>query len=345
MYVDQLSYTRLCAYEHNREHRLLPFVGSSLCRTNSKKEKKKTNKKTAKKIILSVDGNGELQQEIDGLCTDKATQPGAGKGASRVRVRSSRTSSKIKNKAFAFIDAYSDTTINFLTLSFINRTTDTNGARCLNKFLTMMRKRYGKFAYMWVAEHQKNGNIHFHFLMNIYIDLKYFNSLWVLQQYNDGIAHTRYSYEEIIKRHSAGTMQEILNPLDIEEVKNLDAASGYLSKYLSKDANEFTCATWHCSREVSRTFTAMNNAPVEAIQFVFDELENISVNKKTGEVFTPKTYKTDRAIIRYIYNKDKGKEFLSNMRVLNRWILDGMEYSKCPEIIKEFLKEYPVKLN
>src|SRR6476661_8734283 len=100
MYVDQLSYTRLCAYEHNREHRLLPFVGSSLCRTNSKKEKKKTNKKTAKKIILSVDGNGELQQEIDGLCTDKATQPGAGKGASRVRVRSSRTSSKIKNKAF-----------------------------------------------------------------------------------------------------------------------------------------------------------------------------------------------------------------------------------------------------
>lgn len=58
-----------------------------------------------------------------------------------------------------------------LTLSMPQHHTDQEIKRhCLNSFITSMKYRYTQFNYMWKAEKQGNGRIHFHFLTDRYVN-------------------------------------------------------------------------------------------------------------------------------------------------------------------------------
>ena len=48
----------------------------------------------------------------------------------------------------------------------------------LNQFLTECRKKFNMLYYVWKAETQKNGNLHFHILTNSYIDKKVLQDTW-----------------------------------------------------------------------------------------------------------------------------------------------------------------------
>jgi len=50
----------------------------------------------------------------------------------------------------------------FITISFPPCISDRVGYRLLNTWLTRLRKWRKKMSYLWVAERQKNGTIHFH---------------------------------------------------------------------------------------------------------------------------------------------------------------------------------------
>jgi len=49
---------------------------------------------------------------------------------------------------------------------------------CLNGYLNKLRYHYGTFDYVWRAEPQERGAIHFHMLANIYIDKDFNRQLW-----------------------------------------------------------------------------------------------------------------------------------------------------------------------
>lgn len=56
----------------------------------------------------------------------------------------------------------------FLTLTYAENMTDLDRAQeDLNRFLTRVRRKYGKVGYLWVVEFQQRGAVHFHILLDI----------------------------------------------------------------------------------------------------------------------------------------------------------------------------------
>lgn len=242
---------------------------------------------------------------------------------------SDRTRRIVKDKATAFYRSAGNKKI-FCTLTFINEPgTDANAVSVLNKFLTILRREHKNFQYLWVAERQTENNdrIHFHLIFNCRIGIKRFNGLWVLQQYNAGITHEKCTQAEIEQRFADGTMQEVFNPVDVREIRNIGKLSSYLTKYITKGNNTggFGCRVWHCSRGVSALITKQL-VPQECIE-VAKSFDNCVVNKTTGEVIAmpaPMKNTDGRGIFYTVWRINQPGRFLCYLREMeqiNKWII------------------------
>lgn len=162
---------------------------------------------------------------LDGLCLP-------------FHILSARSRGKIKDKATAFFRACPRSRT-FVTLTFLAETADYAAITILNKFLTVLRKELPGLQYLWVAERQENGNIHFHMIVNKRIPIRRFNALWVLQQYNSGVVgKNRYgesiSKKEVLQRFQEGTVHKIFNPLDVKKITSIAGLAAYLTAYITK---------------------------------------------------------------------------------------------------------------
>jgi hypothetical protein len=252
---------------------------------------------------------------------------------------SKRTKDKIKEKMLALYRAcsgkkgYRSHVVNFTlcTLTFVAPVDDRKGVECLNKFLTVLRDRYGKFAYIWVAERQGNGNIHFHMIADSRFPIGYINSLWVAQQYNCNIRNWESDYQlnedhrtNFANLHTEGKyhlVQDYLNPVDIRNVKTIDGVSCYLTNYVTMNTDSFDCSAWHCSRTVSKIFT---NKIIDKKIFdkTGDSKHNTIFSKKTGQVYTNTTYYGQYCTINTIYNKTYYRRYLEDLELINKYILE-----------------------
>ena len=268
---------------------------------------------------------------------------GPGKTVKRLHVLSPRSKGKIKEKATAFYRAAKQRT--FATLTFIQGVDDKNAIRILNNFFTNIRMDNPDFKYLWVAERQVNNfkypdNIHFHCVFNMWMDVKKYNSLWVLCQYNEGLRFEDIPLSEIRARHEAGTMGEILNPFDIEKIKNIYGINYYLTKYITKNKSTgFHCLAWHCSRVVSRLFTR-TVAERSCLTRAADPFLNYNVSRKTGEVFIGRFARGAFHQMYYIENKKHFLRDLREMEKTNKWILEGWLPDCIPQTDEGDLKKY-----
>lgn len=340
MFSYKLSPTRaIASYCPYKQH---VFQGSSLNRKFTNEDK--AVEKTAKEAIYANDCSGENLSDVWNDQADKPKVRKAGLSNSclfpmenalrvqRSRRLSARSKYKIRDKIEALYNSSGKANFTFLTLTFVAKVDDKTAQKCLNKFLTVARKKLNNFIYLWVAERQADTkNIHFHLISNRRFPIAYFNSLWVLQQYNCGIQHENYSMETITAHDKAGTMQQILNPVDVKKITSIYGLTGYLTKYVTKNNDEFKCLTWHCSREVSKLFTAQLIHKSDFEQAKQLEL-NFAVNKSTGEYYERRIIVTDYAIIVTIQNKEHFRKKLTPMSMLNKWILEGMKPDGLPSI-------------
>ena len=95
----------------------------------------------------------------------------------------------------------------------------------LKNFIDALRKRYPAISYVWRAEVQKNGNIHFHILTDHFIPMHYVSYLWNKIQFKNG-----YLHEYMAKKghmHAPST--------EIKKVKNDKDLSKYMRKYMIKN--------------------------------------------------------------------------------------------------------------
>ena len=79
--------------------------------------------------------------------------------------------------------------------------------RFLNTLSVTTKRRGNELHYIWTAELQKNGNIHYHIIWNTFFPIKWLTKIW-------GQAN---------------------NSVDIETVNNSTHAVNYMRKYISKD--------------------------------------------------------------------------------------------------------------
>lgn len=108
--------------------------------------------------------------------------------------------------------------------------------KLLNSILGWMRTEYEVKKYLWRAEAQVNGNIHFHIITDKFIPWKILQQQWNKTQAKLGYIH-RFK-----NKHG----NKMPNSTDIHEVRNIKNISMYLSEYCAKQTkgNLYTPCKW-----------------------------------------------------------------------------------------------------
>lgn len=158
----------------------------------------------------------------------------------------------------------------------------------LNPLLMTLKNRYGLKNYVWKAEAQKNGNIHFHITTDAYLPYDELRYLWnrliekkgLMSGYTDKFSrmskneYVKYrlnevsndsdsidlvensELEKIIKAYEFGVNTGWKNPnsTDVKAVRNVKDLAAYLATYMSKkekNKRKITGRLWSCSHSLS----------------------------------------------------------------------------------------------
>lgn len=208
--------------------------------------------------------------------------------------------------------------LNFITLTVAS--TDKNySARemydlCFKPFLRWLRETKKSQFYIWKAELQKRGQIHYHVISNRFIMHDEIKAKWNELQYKAGILE---GFFDKFKHYNPPST-------DVHAVYKVKDLSAYFSKYLSKiskddDGNtidETTGKIWDCSRALKsfKHFTApvsieMDTKLKEAVKNKFVSilyLEKCSI-LKSGSL----------SVLNVLSNEDKA-EYLAALKLHKR---------------------------
>jgi len=187
---------------------------------------------------------------------------------------------------------------------------------CLNHFLTILRRKFHVDMYIWKAEKQENGNIHFHILINRYIHWKEIRENWnnILKKL-DYIANYQKNMKEFFKNgfrmsenpkdkrsraqqkkaYETGKKENWTNPnsTDIHALYKVKNVPAYISKYLSKGVtktdrvNQINQITGENEKIEKRTRVIQNEL------FMFDEKSVEGKNLKNELEKLKETLKTN----------------------------------------------------
>lgn len=135
----------------------------------------------------------------------------------------------------------------FLTLTISdaneNHTASEAYKKVLKPLIRWLRRTKGVKFYIWVAELQKRGQIHYHVLLPDFIPWQYIRNKWNYLQFKAGFLD---GYQE----KYGGTNP---NSIDIHSTKKIRNAEAYLSKYLTKgnDSSVYQHGkVWDCSENL-----------------------------------------------------------------------------------------------
>jgi hypothetical protein len=105
----------------------------------------------------------------------------------------------------------------------------------LNQFIDALQKRYPSLSYVWRAEKQGNGNIHFHLLTDHFIPRHHINYRWRKVLWHHGYMQKFYDKHPTKEAPAA----------EIRKVRNDAELSMYMRKYLIKGLSRLTVPEIH----------------------------------------------------------------------------------------------------
>lgn len=123
--------------------------------------------------------------------------------------------------------------LNFITLTLSSEQIHSDNeikAKLLNQFLVELRSVYSCKYYLWRAESQRNGRIHFHVVTDVFIPWRRLRTQWNRIQEKLGY----------ISRYSERTGNTDPNSTDVHSIRAIKNLPSYLSKYCSKNAKGYT---------------------------------------------------------------------------------------------------------
>jgi hypothetical protein len=147
----------------------------------------------------------------------------------------------------------------------------------LNHFIINLKRHHRVQNYLWKAELQENGNIHYHILTDRYIDWRKLRDLWNSSQ-------ERLNY---ISRFEEKHKHRDPNSTDIHALQKIKNVHAYIGKYMSKDSTaRVICGhTWGRSDNLIhlQSFTFHND--FEFHEWTQMQLASINHEVITGENF------------------------------------------------------------
>lgn len=148
--------------------------------------------------------------------------------------------------------------------------------KCLNQLIVEFRQRYKVVNYIWRAERQKNGNLHFHLLVDKFIPWSELRDRWnriinklgyvdayrnEMRRFHSGGFKVRadllkqWEYKKQIKAYQSGKANDWNSPnsTDIHSLYRINKVKEYLCKYVTKDEKEAEIIgrMWGCNFELS----------------------------------------------------------------------------------------------
>ena len=116
----------------------------------------------------------------------------------------------------------------FITLTLPSKQIHTDSElinKCLNQFMIEAKKYYQVKNYVWRAEKQKNGNLHFHIILDKFIPWYEMRNRW------NRIVNKLGYVDRFQEKHGHSTP----NSTDIHSTRKIKDIRKYLAKYMSKN--------------------------------------------------------------------------------------------------------------
>ncbi len=178
---------------------------------------------------------------------------------------------KVREKCSAFFGLrQSKKFLAFYSISFSQNFPDEFAYKCFNTVKTRLREECGLKSYLWVAERQKNGTIHFHMLTNTFMYVRkvnYFMARAINTQIRSEKNKGKINVNFDIKKY---------NGVDVRHVNNnRKALNCYLTKYVSKNTISFFKLPYHSSHDISELFTAETFVNENDCNSLFHQLDNM----------------------------------------------------------------------
>lgn len=168
--------------------------------------------------------------------------------------------------------------VNFITLTLPapqGQVSDKELKRyCLDVWLKAAKRLFKLQSYVWRAERQKNGNLHFHIASDVYMPYDQLRDSW-----NQRLA--RYHF---ISEYERKNGKRHPNSTDVHSVNNVRDLAAYMVKYmakLKKNEQRIDGKVWDCSKNLKRK---------DSVEFIIDNEvatminEAIEIHKCRGKV-------------------------------------------------------------
>lgn len=204
----------------------------------------------------------------------------------------------------------------FMTLTYGSNVPPDHVAKSqLDTMLKRLRRRYGNFLYLWVAENQQRGAIHFHIALNLYIPKEEINEDWN-DIVNKWLRKENYNEQKLYPH-----------------IEGVESIGNYVSKYISKKSvnnkDEKDDTLLDDNGNMARTFICGNlygismelrklMKPVRSASYQIDA-EQIRFEDLCNDIFIPCSnilnHKNDRAILHTYSTYSNGGIWLSDVNV------------------------------
>lgn len=135
--------------------------------------------------------------------------------------------------------------VGFITLTLASQQIHTDKViteQLLHQFLIEAKQKWKVSRYVWKAEYQRNGNIHYHILVDRYIPFQELRNCWNRIQEKLGYVsrakhkNSNYSY----------------NSTDIHSLYNVKDVTSYITKYMSKTNKNRVATAKRCESNICR---------------------------------------------------------------------------------------------
>lgn len=135
---------------------------------------------------------------------------------------------------------------------------------CLNNFLDIMRKTHRLEKYVWKAETQKNGNIHFHIATDDFFHWQIIREAW----------QSSLELLGYMSRYSENWKSVKIPCSDIQEARSIKDSIRYLRKYMSKHGSSrpICGAQWDCAKSLK----GYKPPSIEIDSYISDELNSLA---------------------------------------------------------------------
>ena len=144
---------------------------------------------------------------------------------------------------------------------------------CLEWWLSLARRKFGLTHYVWKAERQKNGNLHFHITTNCFVEIMELRKSWNLAQQRIGFLDL---FEDKFNHRNP-------NSTDIRIVRNTKDLGIYLGKYIAKELNKndkIGGKVWDCSKSLK----SVKSCSLELYGKIETEFTNIIYENKLKKI-------------------------------------------------------------